>query len=61
MAPEALLGFFPYQPKQAEFLRSVERMIHRRLPDNFNPIRRWPLAAKQIDSKLVANREGVAL
>src|ERR1700739_801219 len=42
MAPEALLGFFPYQPKQAEFLWSVELMTHRR-PDYFNPVRRRAL------------------
>jgi hypothetical protein len=54
-APEALLGVFRYQAKQAKFLWGVERMTHRGLPDNFDPVRRRALAAKQIDSKLVAN------
>jgi hypothetical protein len=54
-AQEMLLGLFRYQAKQAKFLRSVERMTHRGLPDNFDPVRRRALAAKQIDSELVAN------
>ena len=54
-AGESLLGLFRYQAKQAKFLWSVERMTHRGLPDNFDPVRRRALAAKQIDSKLVAH------
>ena len=60
-APEALLGFFRYQPKHSKSLWSVERMTHRGLPDNFNPVRRRPLTAKQIDSKPVSNCRSVAL
>lgn len=54
-AGESLLGIFRYQVKQAKFLWSVERMTHRGLPDNFDPVRRRALAAKQIDSELVAH------
>jgi len=39
-APEALLGLFRYQAKQAKFLWSVERKTHRGSPDNFDPVRR---------------------
>ena len=54
-APEVLVGPFRDEAQQAKFLWSVERMTHRGLPDNFGSVRRRPLAAKQIDSKLVAN------
>jgi hypothetical protein len=54
-APEVLLGHFRDQEQQAKFLWGVERMTHRGLPDNFGPVRLRALAAKQIDSKLVAN------
>ena len=60
-ASEALLGFFRYQPKHSKSLWSVERMTHRGLPDNFNPVRRRPLTTKQIDSKPVSNCRSVAL
>ena len=60
-APEALLGFFRYQPKHSKSLWSMERMTHRGLPDNFNPVRRRPLTTKQIDSKPVSNCRSVAL
>ena len=54
-APEVLLGHFRDQAQQAKFLWGVERMTHRGLPDDFGPVRWRALAAKQIDSKLVAN------
>ena len=54
-APEVLLGHFRDQAQHAKFLWNVERMTHRGLPDNFSPVRLRALAAKQIDSKLVAN------
>ena len=56
--PGALLVFFRHQSKQAKSLRSVEGMTHRRLPDNFNPLRWRTLTAKQIDSKPVADCRG---
>jgi hypothetical protein len=52
---EVLLGHFRDQAQQAKFLWGVERMTHRGLPNNFGPVRWRALAAKQIDSKLVAN------
>ena len=61
LAPEALLGFFRYQSKQSKSLGIVERMTHRGLPYNFNPARRRALAAKQVDSELIAQRRSVAL
>jgi hypothetical protein len=60
-APAALLGFFRYEAKQAKFRWGVERMTHGRLPDNFDPVQRRALAAKQIDSKLIANCRSLAL
>lgn len=54
-APEVLLAHFRDQAQQAKFLWGVERLTHRGLPDNFGPVRLRALAAKQIDSKLVAN------
>jgi len=54
-APKVLLGHFRDQAQQAKFLWGMERMTHRGLPDNFGPVRWRALAAKQIDSKLVAN------
>lgn len=53
--PEVLVGSFRNEPQQAKFLGSVEPRTHRGLPDDFDPVRRRALAAKQIDSKLLAN------
>src|ERR1017187_7369472 len=59
--PRLYLGSSAYQPEHSKSLWSVERMTHRGLPDNFNPVRRRPLTTKQIDSKPVSNCRSVAL
>ncbi len=54
-AQDVLLRPFRAEAKQAKSLWDVERVTHRGLPDNLGSVRRRPLAAKQIDSKPVAN------
>src|SRR5271169_1727566 len=61
MAPQALLGFFRDQSKHSKSFWSVERMTHGGLPDNFNPVRRRALAAKQVDPKLITKCRSLVL
>jgi hypothetical protein len=52
-ARQALLRGFRGQAKKAKPLRDMNGVAHGRPPYDLNSMRRWPLAAKEVDSELL--------